>query len=432
MRLAWLAVLALAVLAVPAVTVGAPAPVTSGHYLPHAGDSFTFHETIVVNGGYGYFGGYTETTVVNGTLNVTKVYPNGTANATYDYQDHYTNSTGANLKWTSKGNFSFSGVTELYVQGTDNQTGYTNPYVWFYQNSSLGVGSTFSLLNSKMTVEALNTSYVLETAAGTYVKTTYADGTGSYYNATPGGLNATYDWKEFLDPTTGYVVGYQYVEHDWDGVGDGYVYTDTLDVTKTSYALTPASAPPVTYSVGFQASGLKSGANWTVTFDGIPETTASNSLVFAGVRNGTYPFTTNSSGYSATPEAGYLTVNGIAPAATAVAFATPAPATPWLLYAIVALVVVVVVVLVLIVLALARRARRSPALPRHSMSGQVRYGPPPPPLAAAPPPISLTPSDQPRIQQVVVKEVVKVNCKFCGSLIDSTAEKCPFCGATRS
>jgi rubrerythrin len=44
----------------------------------------------------------------------------------------------------------------------------------------------------------------------------------------------------------------------------------------------------------------------------------------------------------------------------------------------------------------------------------------------------LTPSGQPAVQQIIIKETVKVNCRYCGSLIDSTAETCPFCGATRS
>lgn len=35
-------------------------------------------------------------------------------------------------------------------------------------------------------------------------------------------------------------------------------------------------------------------------------------------------------------------------------------------------------------------------------------------------------------EQVVIREIVKVKCQYCGALIDSTVEKCPFCGAPRT
>lgn len=33
------------------------------------------------------------------------------------------------------------------------------------------------------------------------------------------------------------------------------------------------------------------------------------------------------------------------------------------------------------------------------------------------------------VREVVIKEVVRIPCKFCGSLIENTARKCPDCGA---
>jgi hypothetical protein len=30
---------------------------------------------------------------------------------------------------------------------------------------------------------------------------------------------------------------------------------------------------------------------------------------------------------------------------------------------------------------------------------------------------------------VIVREIVKVRCNFCGNLMDATADRCPFCGA---
>ena len=345
----------LAVLALLPALVLVVAPATSVpavHYLPGAGDTFRFYETITVSDGAGNYTGYVETTAVNGTLNVTATHANGTENASYDYVEHYTNDSGGNEAFTAIGNFSFSATTFLYVQGTDDQSGYTNPYVWFFIDNSLAPGATFYLLNSRLSVDSRNTSFELGTGAGGWVSTIYADGAGSYgRDDSYGVFTATYDWKAYFDPSTGFVVAYVYTEHDSDGSGDGFLYTDTLRVESASYPLTPGTAP---------AGG--------------------------------------------------------------------SPTNALLEYAVIG--AVVVVVLVVLVYALSRRARRGPALPRHSARGTPRYTPPPP--GPAPPPISLAPGDQPRLQQVVVKEVVKVNCRYCGSLIDSTAEKCPFCGATRT
>jgi rubrerythrin len=34
-------------------------------------------------------------------------------------------------------------------------------------------------------------------------------------------------------------------------------------------------------------------------------------------------------------------------------------------------------------------------------------------------------------EQVVIREVAKVNCKYCGTLIPTTVDKCPYCGGPR-
>jgi hypothetical protein len=323
---------------------------TSAHYTPAPGDVFEYNETIALSNGVGSYSGYTETTVINGSLGVTAVQPNGTESAVYYNADSYQNSDGGHQSWTSSGSFTFSARTFLYVHGTDNQSGYVNPYVWFYMNDSLPVGATFSILNTPMKVVATSNDYALQTAAGTYVKAIFAEGNGSYQ---PDSLfTATYNWKAYFDPSTGYIIGYLYTEQDSDGVGDGYTITDTLTVTHTSYPLTAGVAPPPSSGSGGQ------GTDWVVIA-----------------------------------------------------------------------VVVVVVVLILSVIAFAVSRRRH-ALPRHSATGQVTFTPP----AFGPPPpgIHLTPGGQPAVQQIIIKETVKVNCRYCGSLIDSTAEKCPFCGATRT
>ncbi len=348
-RWALLAVLSLLILLVP----GAAA--LGGHYIPQAGDQFTYYETIVLNGGYGDYQGYTENSFINGSISVTGVLPNGTESASYDNTDHWENNTGSQEHVTSSGAFTFSATTFLYVQGTDNQTGYTNPYVWFYMNNSLGVGAQFYLLNSAFNV--VSTAYAYERSPGSYVKTIYAEGNGSYQRDDVYGIfTATYNWRAYFDVGTGYIVGYLYTEHDSNSSGDGFTWTDQLGVTQTSYALTPTSAP---------STGSSSGVSTT-------------DLVILGV-----------------------------------------------------VVLVVVVIIVVAWLATRRRPRPPPRLPQHAAPGNIGYGaPPPPPFAPGPgaPPVHLTPSGQP-VPQVVLRETVKVQCRYCGNLIDVTDKVCPNCGA---
>ncbi len=44
---------------------------------------------------------------------------------------------------------------------------------------------------------------------------------------------------------------------------------------------------------------------------------------------------------------------------------------------------------------------------------------PPAAASAAPPQV---------VSQVIVREIVKIPCRFCGSLIENTQTRCPFCG----
>ncbi len=400
----------------------------ASHYVPQAGDSFHFAETIAVSGGYGNYTGYTESDAIVGWLNVTAVQSNLTDTAQFNYSGTYTNSTGADYRWDSNGTFTFSAASFRYVRGTDNQTGDDGTGVWFYLNNSLAVGDGLSMLGTPMTVRSLDATFN-DTSTGQQVKAILAVGTGTYERDDSYGVfNASYDWQAYFDPGTGYVVGYSYVEQDSDGRGDGFVYTDQLAVTKTTYPLTPAPPAP-TYAVTFQETGLGSGASWTVTFDGVAHRGTGASIDVGAYANGTYLFRVNASGYSVTPAEGLASVSGTTSVAgirfSAASSAGPSETWLWILVALILLGVVVFVVILL-----ARRARLAHPLPRHSPGGQVRYGPPPP--GPSPPPISLRPADQPQIQQVVVKEVVKVNCRYCGSLIDSTATTCPFCGATRT
>ena len=324
------------------------------HYLPGAGDSFHYAETIVLSAGTGNYTGYSENSNYNGSIAVTSVLPNGTESATYQASGTFRNSTGTTQPWSERGTFTFSATTFHYVRGTDNQTGYVNPYVWFYMDNSLGQGSTFFILNTPMNVVSTSYPYPNSLSPTGYVRTIFAEGNGSHQrNDVYGKFTASYQWQEFFDISTGYVVGYSYSETDSDRAGDGFVWTDTLSDTQTTFGLTAAPAPPMT-NIG-SSSALMS----TLLF----------SLVF------------------------FLPVTlGLA------------------------------AIIVWIQRKKAARLQRHPTAP---IPGTL-------PSYAPPPPVDLIPRDQPLVQQVVIRETVKVPCRFCGTLIDSTALACPKCGAPRT
>jgi len=319
-------------------------------YVPHVGDHFSYHEVVTLGSGTGDYTGYSEQTIVNGMETINGVNADGTTSTNFSYSWTFDNSTGTTTNGSSSGDFTFSPVTFLYVNGTDDQTGYVNPTVWFCMDNSIPVGGTFSLLNTEMTVTSKNYSYYLP-SENRNVNVIFAQGDSSYErNDVYGQFSATYTWKVYFDPSTGYIVGYSYDEHDTNASGTGFTYTEDLYVNSTSYPLTTAAA-------------------------------------------------SNNGGGTSSPTqyVGYI--------------------------ALIALVFVILIVVIL-VYAFSRRGRKT--LPQHP----YQQRPPPPP---GPPPenINLTPK-QPPVQQIVIKEVVKVKCRYCGALIDSTAETCPICGAPRT
>jgi len=310
-------------------------------YAPRAGDYFNYTETMDLNNAVGpVYQGYTEHYLTLGGERMNTVFPNGTVAAHYGYTYTWRNSSGPQPSGGKSGNFSYSSSTLLYTEGTDNQTGYEQSPVWFYIDNSVQNGGTFTLLGTPMTVQSASASYSHTSSTG-YVSAIFAEGKSSYYrNDVYGRFNAAYTWDVYFDPSTGYIIGYSYVEQDTSSTGDGFTWTDILSVTTTSYALTSASPPP------------------------------------------------------------------------------PGPGLSFLLVGFAVLFIFVLVTIIVVVVAI----RRSRKLPKHTYVQD--YGP-------APPTVDLTPKQQPA-QQIVIKEVVKVKCQYCGALIDSTVQRCPFCGAPRT
>ncbi len=330
-------------------------------YTPQKGDRFDYSETVVVNNGQGSYVGYSDQTQVTGAEQVNSV-TDSNVSSHYSYSYQFSDNQGSSTSSSSAGNFTWSSRSFTYLNGTDNQVGYSKPiYVWFAMDPSIPVGGTFYALNTQFTVLSENYSFQLPTEGNKHVQTIQAKGVGQYQrNDSYGLFAASYTWYEYFDPSTGYVVGYNYVEQDdgkYQGQVGSFTYTDSLYVTSTSYALAPAAT---------------STSNTTAS----TEAGATTSDLYIG----------------------YVPLLGI--------------------------LVVVAVVAAVISYAVGKRRGRGEPLPKHSP-----YTPPPAPpstpweskidLGSTPP------------QQVVIRDVAKVNCRYCGTLIPSTVGTCPYCGGPR-
>lgn len=327
---------------------------------PQKGDSFNYSEKTTVNNGNGVYTGYTDQLNSTGMEQVNS-FNAGIVDTYYSYSYEYSSNQGNSTSGSSSGNYTWSSNTFTYVNGTDNELGfggisYAKPlYVWFAMNTSLSVGGIFYVLNSQFSVLSKNYTLYLPTE-NRYVQTVQTEGTGQYQrNDSYGIFTASYTWYEYFDPTTGYIVAYNYVEQDtgqYQGQTGSFTYTDDLYVTSTSYSLTAASP-------------------------------ASSSTVTA----------------TTTSHVGVL---------------LPA----FVLY--LAAIIVIVLIIGVAVYAAMRRGRGR--LPKHP------YTPSSPPSTPYQSRIDLG-SKPP--EQVVIKEVAKVNCKYCGTLIPTTADRCPYCGGPR-
>jgi len=322
-------------------------------YAPQSGDFFNYSETTTVNNGQNSYSGYTDQTQTTGMEKMTTI-SGSNVSATYSYSFQYSNNQGLSNSSSSSGSYTWSTSSFTYVKGTDHQVGYTNPiYVWFDMNPSLPVGGTFYVLNTQFAVLSKNYSLQLPTEGNKYVQSIQAKGTGQYQRNDAYGLfTASYTWYEYFDPSTGYIIGYNYVEQDngsYQGQAGSFTYTDNLYVTSTSYNLAPANPPPVN------------------------------------------------------------------PIDTLLALA------PYLILALIAVLFAVVIVVYA-----SKRRRRMDTIPEHPLGpATLPRAPPSTPLE---PGIDLGSKPPP---QVVIRDVAKVNCKYCGTLIPTTADTCPYCGGPR-
>jgi hypothetical protein len=307
---------------------------------------------------------------------------------------------------------------------------------------------------------------VLNQAVGAYsgyVNYSWTNGTENVTAVLPNGTeSATYSWTEHWannDPSSGTITQpsatftfsaatYKYV-HGTDGETGPYVWfyvnntlgvggqfhlnttefnvTSTnesyrIDLSPTGYVATIAAYGTGSYRYSnFTGTTFTARYSWTAYFD--PKTGYIVAYTYSEQDRDSAgdgftwidDLTVTHTSYKLTPY----------PAPPAGAASSP-PGISVLEIVVIAIVVLVVIVLVV---ALALRARRGPSLPKHSPTGRVDYTPLAP--GPGPPPVGLTPTGQPAVQQIVMRETVKVNCRYCGTLIDSTATVCPNCGAPR-
>ncbi len=100
----------------------------------------------------------------------------------------------------------------------------------------------------------------------------------------------------------------------------------TVAVSGAPVTVSIVFLPPPTYAVTFTETGLASGTNWSVTFNGVVGSSTTSTISFT-VPDNSYLYSVGAvAGYAANPSSGTVTVRGAA-VNVAIAFASTGPAT---------------------------------------------------------------------------------------------------------
>jgi len=181
--------------------------------------------------------------------------------------------------------------------------------------------------------------------------------------------NGTYSWSVGPAPS-----GYRFV-----GTPSGSVQVDgSSRVIHLEFV--------AVYTVTFQESGLPSGTNWSVTFDGTTETSESTTISFVA-ENGSYAYLvkTSAAGYTVTPAQGTFTVSP-ANVSLDVKFTQSTSSPSYALYAGLGALAAALAVIALLLLLSRRRRKSQSAPPPAAASSAASPLPPPPPWSESPPP----------------------------------------------
>jgi YVTN family beta-propeller protein len=112
----------------------------------------------------------------------------------------------------------------------------------------------------------------------------------------------------FLEPNGTYPFDISAIAGYATATPTGYVTVNGANVT-ASVLFTPI--PPETYSVDFTESGLSPSTEWAVDFNKVTQEGSGPAIIFAGIPNGTYPFTVVPiRNYNISPVSGSVTVAG--------------------------------------------------------------------------------------------------------------------------
>jgi hypothetical protein len=317
-----------------------------------------------------------------------------------------------------------------------HQGDYFNYYDVINLNNGTGAYYGYSEHETVNGIERMNHVYANSTVASNYTYTwNWSNSSGSVQSGTTKG-NFTWSWNSFQyvkgnDSQTGYVKPlyvWFYMDNTTQTGATFHFLNTPMNVTSTGYSYFLASQNEYVKAIAGQGNGGfyrndvygQYSAHYAYTTYYDPLTGYVIGYEYIEQDTGSYR------GQPATftwADALYVTATSYP--LTAVA-APPSNSGSILVYILVGLLVLIAIIIIIAIIAIAvsRRRRR---LPKHLSFQQAPQQYPQQP----PPQINLTPKEPP-VQQIVVKEIVKVKCKYCGALIDATVQACPFCGAPRT
>src|SRR3989442_1999268 len=110
-------------------------------------------------------------------------------------------------------------------------------------DNSTQPSGTFRVLNTPMTVTSTSYSYSLA-SQNRYVKAIRAQGSGGYQRNYGGLFKAAYTYTTYSDPSTGYIIGYDYFEQNTSSTAS-FTCTETPYLTRTNYPLNASASPSV-------------------------------------------------------------------------------------------------------------------------------------------------------------------------------------------
>jgi hypothetical protein len=85
----------------------------------------------------------------------------------------------------------------------------------------------------------------------------------------------------------------------------------TVNGAPTGQGIQFTPVPPPTYTVTFNEQGLPEGTTWSVTFNGVTQSSSTSSIAFTGITSGSYFFGVDTvAGYKAAPPSGTVVVSG--------------------------------------------------------------------------------------------------------------------------